>query len=304
MSTFYAYSAFNYTAIPEFGDTATMLNNTSTQVQVQESNRVYLMEGTALQFVPGSGFQSGVLSHIKLTTGGATTFEMTGTYDTARNLYDNGIAVTQNIAGFTVSGGRFYAMAAEAGGWLEGNDTIYGSNAADRLAGFGGRDKIYGKAGNDRLEGWSGNDMVNGGSGHDTLFGGSGNDSLYGGSDSTGNDVFVFSTPLNASTNLDLVYDFGVSTSTSDTTNNDCIHLDDDIFTTLGKVTTTTALAASRFAKNTDGIAMDSSDRIIYDTDSGALYYDPDGNGAAVRVQFASIVGTPDLRATDFFVIS
>ena len=309
MATLTATTAFNYTTIPEFGDTATLLINSPTQVKVQESTRVYLMEGTDLEFLGSSGFNAGTLSHIKLTTGGAVNFEVTGgSYDTASNLYDGGYVVSSKIAGFTVAGGKLTAMAAEASAWMAGNDILNGSAYNDRLGGFNGNDRIYGNNGNDRLEGWAGNDTLYGGVGNDTLYGGSGsdyfdagagNDRLYGGIDATGNEIFVFNTALSASTNLDIVYNFGTGTGS---TNNDRIYLDDDIFSALGTVASTTALAASRFVGNTAGVATDTADRIVYDTDSGALYYDRDGSGAAAKVQFATLSGHPTLSVADFYV--
>jgi Ca2+-binding RTX toxin-like protein len=50
--------------------------------------------------------------------------------------------------------------------------------------------------------------------------------------------------------------------------------------------------------------AGDADDRIIYDTTTGNLYYDADGVGGAVAVQFAWITTIPaGLDASDFEII-
>ena len=85
-----------------------------------------------------------------------------------------------------------------------GNDTIHGSNAADRIAGGGGRDGLYGHDGDDTIDGgdeppdtsgnvlnrWgdtilggAGNDVMHGNGGQDNLNGGAGDDRLYGDAD-------------------------------------------------------------------------------------------------------------------------
>jgi Ca2+-binding RTX toxin-like protein len=49
-------------------------------------------------------------------------------------------------------------------------------------------------------------------------------------------------------------------------------------------------------------VALDANDHIIYDSGTGALYYDPDGSGSAAMVQFATLTGAPALGASDFLV--
>ncbi len=43
-------------------------------------------------------------------------------------------------------------------------------------------------------------------------------------------------------------------------------------------------------------------DRVIYDSSSGRLYYDPDGAGAASPLLMATLQGAPTLSATDIDV--
>lgn len=58
---------------------------------------------------------------------------------------------------------------------------LYGTSAADNLAGGAGSDQIFGNAGNDTLDAGSGNDVLYGGLGNDSLLGGAGNDTMDGG---------------------------------------------------------------------------------------------------------------------------
>ncbi len=56
------------------------------------------------------------------------------------------------------------------------------------------------------------------------------------------------------------------------------------------------------FKANTAGVATDLDDRIIYDTDSGALFYDINGSALGGKVQFATLVTKPVISAADFVV--
>jgi len=51
------------------------------------------------------------------------------------------------------------------------------------------------------------------------------------------------------------------------------------------------------------GKAHDANDRIIYDNDSGLLYYDADGTGAKAGVCFASISKGLKMTASDFYIV-
>ena len=136
---------------------------------------------------------------------------------------------------------------------------------------------ITGNAGNNSLTGGTGNDTLIGGAGNDTLIGGVGNDTLTGGA---GSDYFVFNTAANTSTNKDTITDF--------LSGADHIQFSKAIFTGLGSATGN--LTTDQFWSGSGVIAAhDSSDRIIYNSASGALYYDADGTGAAAAVQVALI---------------
>jgi len=49
--------------------------------------------------------------------------------------------------------------------------------------------------------------------------------------------------------------------------------------------------------------AHDSTDRIIYNSDTGALSYDPDGTGSAAAVQFAELSTKLALTNLDFLIV-
>lgn len=49
--------------------------------------------------------------------------------------------------------------------------------------------------------------------------------------------------------------------------------------------------------------AFDATDRIMYNTSTGAVYYDADGTGASQPFQFASLTGRVPVAYTDFQVI-
>jgi Ca2+-binding RTX toxin-like protein len=162
---------------------------------------------------------------------------------------------------------------------LAGNDFgqfVQGTNGANILSGLGGTDVLAGLGGTDVLLGGDGDDVVNGGSGSDVLNGGA------------GADMFVFADALGPS-NIDGIQDL-VSGS-------DRIALDHNVFAGLA----TGVLSSGAFVTGTS--AQDADDRILYDSATGALYYDADGNGAGAAVQFATLSGHPLISASDFVVI-
>ncbi|MEV5407125.1 hypothetical protein AB0L20_31920, partial [Streptomyces albidoflavus] len=56
-------------------------------------------------------------------------------------------------------------------------------------------------------------------------------------------------------------------------------------------------------AFHTGPSAHDGSDRIIYNDQTGALYYDADGTGGSAAIQFAKLKPGLALTHKDFFVI-
>jgi len=175
-----------------------------------------------------------------------------------------------------------------------GNDRLFGGGGGDSLFGGAGRDRLAGQGGNDSLLGEAGNDVLLGGRGADVLIGGAGNDRLDGG---PGRDAYVFNSKLNANTNVDSI----VSFEGAGATRGDVIRLDDLVF----KALTPGRLAASAFETGTDNVANNATTRIIYNTDTGDLFYDADGSGGgAAAIKFAVLLNKPaELNHTDFVVI-
>jgi Ca2+-binding RTX toxin-like protein len=214
-------------------------------------------------------------------------------YDTARL-----INVTEFYGGsgndlIDMTSARFtYAAVKIDGGigndWLLGNaggDNLIGRSGADYLKGYGGKDSLSGGNENDRLYGGQGYDKLNGGSGHDYLFGEFGRDALTGGK---GNDKFVFDVSPSR-TNMDTITDFSVK--------DDVIHLARSVFT---KVGSKGGLKSGAFWSGSE--AHDSNDRVIYDENSGYIYYDSDGTGRASQQAIAKVSKNLDITHKDFFI--
>lgn len=225
--------------------------------------------------------------------------------------------------------GNEFAQALIGGG---GNDTLIGGGGADIMRGEAGND-VYGvdnagdlvfewayQGGTDRVSssvsytlqaGQSvetlnlvspsgtetrflvGNEFaqsVVGNAGYNVLDGGRGADRLTG---LAGTDSFQFSTSLGGG-NIDRIADFSVV--------DDTVRLDRTVFTVLG-LGTLTANAFKDIAN--PGAVIDADDRILYNHDNGALYYDINGSAAGGRYHFATLETKPaTLTNVDFFVVA
>jgi Ca2+-binding RTX toxin-like protein len=136
--------------------------------------------------------------------------------------------------------------------------------------------------------------------GDDTLDGGSGNDMLTGG---LGNDTFVFSHGIKGNKNIDTIKDF--------VHGQDKIYLSADIFS---KLATAVGFATGNSPKSLAKIdsaylvsavkvkAVDVSSHLLYDTATGRLSYDEDGNGKLTASAFVTLTGKPTLTLDDFWI--
>ncbi len=156
---------------------------------------------------------------------------------------------------------------------------------------FTGVERVVGGNFNDQMTGNAAGQTLTGQAGADTLWGAGGADTLWGGGGAA--DTFIFREM--GSANADRVSDF--------TSAVDKIGLDDSAFTVIG-ASGNFAAGDARFAAGagfTSG--RDASDRVVYNTSTGSLYYDADGSGAGAAQLIATLLGNPAIAATDIAVI-
>ena len=168
---------------------------------------------------------------------------------------------------------------------FKGNDTLNMSTQADVALGYAGNDTINGNAGNDKLLGGLGNDTLAGGLGKDILTG------------DAGKDFFVFNVaPIAA--NADKIADFSHAQG-------DWIELSHATFAALGAAGSTLGTAQFWSAAGATS-AHDATDRIVYNTTTGNLYYDDDGKGGHAAQLIATLGSTthPALVYGDIHIIA
>jgi Ca2+-binding RTX toxin-like protein len=144
------------------------------------------------------------------------------------------------------------------------NLTLMQGRSANAI-GNAGANKLVGNDAPNTLKGLAGDDVIIGGAGADSLYGGVGRDTLTGG---IGQDSFVFDT---IGLGRDLITDFSKAEG-------DKIVFSKTVYTALGY--TGTLKSDDFYAAAGATKAHDASDRLIYDTNTGLLYYDADGQGA------------------------
>jgi Ca2+-binding RTX toxin-like protein len=136
----------------------------------------------------------------------------------------------------------------------------------------------------------SNNILIGNGSGN-TLKGLAGNDILTGGS---GADTFWFDTAANSLTNKDTITDFA--------TGLDKLKFSVSVLSALG-ATGQFSAADQRFNKSSNGLALDATDRLIYNTTTGELNYDSNGNtSGGTQAVLLVLTGAPNLVAADIIV--
>ena len=193
-----------------------------------------------------------------------------GGNDTYR-VYNAGSIIVEGAGQGTadrVSAATSFALAADDN--IEILATISsGALTAINLTGNAVAQQVMGNAGDNRIDGQAGNDTLAG----------------LGGS-----DTFIFRSTLGA-TNVDRITDFNVAA--------DSFELENAVFTGLANG----ILAAAAFTANLTGAATDALDRIIYETDTGNLFFDADGTGAGAAIRFAQLNAGLGVTNADFFVV-
>jgi trimeric autotransporter adhesin len=160
------------------------------------------------------------------------------------------------------------------------NNSIIGNSGINTLNGAGGDDALNGRAGNDFLLGDEGNDVVGGGAGDDILFGGTGFDAfLY----VTGGAFFS-----GAAIGGDTIGDF--------TQGQDLIALSKATFG-LNSAINDSLTAFGDFARvSSDSFASSSNALIVYSSQTGFVYFNPNRNAPGF--------GIPNAEAAFTFVLS
>jgi hypothetical protein len=312
--------AANVENILVLGDYTSIVGNASSNI----INAGNLFEAITLDGGGGVDVFTGSAGDTTFITDGGDTIADSAGIDTV--VSSASFSLTADLENLTLSG-----SAAINGVGTAGNNTIIGNGARNTLNGLGGSDVMSGGAGNDiyvtdggdllneaaaagtdtvrssvtqtlgvnfenlvltgaLVANGTGNDVANtivGNAAANVLNGGDGSDKLSGGN---GADVFEFTNAI-AAGNLDRITDFAVGL--------DDIHLENAIFVGLAAG----GLAISRFAANALGDATTASQRIIYETDTGKLFFDADGSGAGLKQQFATLATGLALTNADFFVI-
>ncbi|MDX2308713.1 MAG: hypothetical protein NW216_10780 [Hyphomicrobium sp.] len=204
---------------------------------------------------------------------GNDTYFVEHAQDKALENTDDGLAdIVFSTVGYTLLQGI-------ENGTLTGaaNVSLTGTNEKNVLTGNAGANLIVGGP----IAGVRVADTLNGMLGRDTLTGG------------LGQDIVIFNTALGPA-NVDTITDFAAV--------DDTIRLENSgIFSALGAALG--PLAAAKFWASASGLAHDADDRILYNTTTGALLYDADGNGRGSAVQFAILSNRAVISSADFVVI-
>ena len=131
---------------------------------------------------------------------------------------------------------------------------------------------LIGNSAANKLSGLAGNDILNGGLGKDILTGGN------------GKDIFKLTT-----LSKDTITDFSVK--------DDTLQLENSVF---GKLIKTGVFSTANFKV---GAATDNNDYVLYNSNTGVVSYDANGNGAGGTTQIALLGAHLALTHLDFFVI-
>lgn len=221
--------------------------------------------------------------------GGEGADRLIGGLDADLADYSGGtIGVTVNLSGKVCSGGD------AAGDVLIGIENIIGTAQRDVLVGTSAANRLTGGLGADSINGGGGNDRIDGGLGVDTLTGG------------LGADTFVM---LNAPSGAyDRITDFEIGI---DHLEFSAAQFGSGLLAgmAVGGGVGTDGLAGtaddlpSLFRANSAGQATAATDRFLFNTTTGTLYFDADGSGAGARITLATGLAA-GLSASDLLIVA
>lgn len=138
------------------------------------------------------------------------------------------------------------------------------------------------------INGSSGADVLTGADGNDTLTGGSGNDTLTGGANS---NTFVYNA---ANEGTDVITDFVAA---------DFLRISAAGFG--GGLVSGNALLANQFSSGAGVTSASTADqRFLYDTTTGTLRFDVDGNGASASQTLATLTSAPAIAIGNFNIVA
>lgn len=190
-----------------------------------------------------------------------------------------------DVIGEAAGGGNDIARVGIA---VNGATYVLGDYVETALIVSGAAINVVGNGQDNTLTGNALANVLNGGEGNDTLSGGVGNDTLFGGG---GSDRFMFNA-MAAATNVERIGDFEHGS--------DLIVLDSRIYSALGGAGN---LSAEAFFVGSGLTGLTAATRIVYNEQSGELYYDVDGSAGKVAVRMAVLTGVPTLSADDFLIV-
>ncbi len=150
---------------------------------------------------------------------------------------------------------------------------------------------LIGTSQSDYLTGTSAVNTINGGNGNDILLGLGGADQLTG---NNGNDQFLFNS---SSEGIDTITDFVV---TDDTIVVSKSGFGDGLSTNM----VNTSITAAQFQLGASDAASSAGTRFIYNSSTGALFYDSDGTGTNAGQQLATLNTGLSMTNTNIFVIA
>jgi len=267
-----------------------------------ENGTVQLHPGFIGSVREGSAEQGNILQEVP--NGDFTTPDDGAGYQIARITFDFVPDIEGTGEGEVVNGDNDANIVNGRGGndtvnGRGGNDLVIGGGGNDLIRGGDGDDTLQGRTGFDRMLGGDGNDILIGGGGRDRLNGGAGDDTLTGGNKT---DFFIFNT--NETFDSD---DVGVDTITDFNTDDDFILLDLDTFAAItsdpGNTENLGFSVTNEFTVVATDEAANTADAfIVHSTESGNLYYNPNGSTAGFGNggQFANV--TPELEGVNFIL--